>query len=70
MFYLYGTKGPTPIAITVVNFLDLAPTNGQIETFYTTLSAKYTLKRLEHPTEFLGWVFTYGSDGNTNIPQP
>lgn len=34
------------------------------------LTAKYTVKRLGRPIEFLGWPVTYPSDGSTHRSQP
>lgn len=41
-----------------------------ITEFHATLSAKYAVKRLGRPTEFLGWIVSYSANGRMSVIQP
>lgn len=41
-----------------------------INALHSTLSKKYSIKRLGEPTQYLGWTIQHGQDGSVKISQP
>lgn len=63
------SKDFTLISVTIDDFLISGSTAPLIQQLYNMLSAKYTVKLLGHPVEYLRWSVTYRADGSIQISQ-
>lgn len=70
MFSKISAGGTIAMAITVDDFLVVASTKELVDTFYTQMSTKYSLKRLGKPRDYLGWNIEFADDGAITISQP
>ena len=69
-FFRREKKGATFVAVTIDDFIVAASKTSYLDTFHGELSAKYKVKRLGFPKQYLGWTTKRCPDRGIHVSQP